>query len=186
MTEHNFHCETSCIYFYVCYSTVHYVWSRWTIEIEHKEATFWFSLFVLNAPTHLLTRWKSRDQPSLGPAVARTPPRLNSPSGRLSSRLNVVDWLRLSLRVKHLCLNIKTNNHKNWGFLCRFFTHFPKSFFMPLDFFLLSGDVGSVCVLSLLADLCGTPARSRWSVPCCSVSAAQTQNRCKPVRGTHW
>ncbi|TNN57389.1 hypothetical protein EYF80_032358 [Liparis tanakae] len=37
------------------------------------------------------------------------------------------------------------------------------SFFIPLDFFLLSGFVDNVLVLSLLADLCGSPARSRWS-----------------------
>lgn len=71
-------------------------------------------------------------------------------------------------------------------FLCVFFlkssatismlfsTHFPKSFFIPFDFFLLSGVVDSVFVLSLLADLCGSPARSRWSVPWRSISAVKT------------
>ncbi len=34
--------------------------------------------------------------------------------------------------------------------------------------------MGRVCVLSLSADLCGMPARSRWSVPSLSVSAVQT------------
>lgn len=48
--------------------------------------------------TDLLVFCRSRDQPSLGPAVALTPPRLNSLSERLSSRLNVVDWLLLSLQ----------------------------------------------------------------------------------------
>ncbi len=69
-----------------------------TPEIQNKGSTFRSSLFRLNAQTYLLTLWRSRDQPSLGPAVARTPPLLNSPSGRLSSRLNVVDWLLFSLQ----------------------------------------------------------------------------------------
>lgn len=54
--------------------------------------------FKPRTETHSLTLWRSRDQPSLGPAVARTPPLLNSPSGRLSSRLNVVDWLLFNLK----------------------------------------------------------------------------------------
>lgn len=55
-------------------------------------------------------------------------------------------------------------------------THFPNKALIPFDFFLPSGEVGSVCVLSLSADRCGIPARSRWSVPSRSVSAVCTQN----------
>lgn len=54
--------------------------------------------------THLLLlRCESRDQPSLGPAVALRPPLLNSDSGA-SSRLKDVDWLLLILgkRMKSL------------------------------------------------------------------------------------
>lgn len=60
---------------------------------------FWEStLSCVAVNTDLLVFCRSRDQPSLGPAVALTPPRLNSLSDRLSSRLNVVDWLLLSLQ----------------------------------------------------------------------------------------
>lgn len=62
-----------------------------------------------------------------------------------------------------------------------FQTHFPKSALIPLDFFLPSGEMGRVCVLSLSADLCGMPARSRWSVPSLSVSAVQTNTYTRPV-----
>lgn len=154
-------------------------------EIPNTETTFWVSLFRLNAQTYLLTLWRSRDQPSLGPAVARTPPLLNSPSGRLSSRLNVVDWLLFNLKKKnyiHFLHNLSESEllyscvslNQSWRSSCNYFTYFPNSFFIPLDFFLPSGVVGSVWVLSLLVDLCGIPAKSRWSVPCRSVSAKQT------------
>lgn len=57
--------------------------------------------------------------------------------------------------------------------MCSHNAYFPKIFLIPLDFFLPSGVVGSVWVLSLFCDLWGSPARSRWSVPCRSVSAMQ-------------
>jgi hypothetical protein len=47
--------------------------------------------------SYLLDCPKSRDQPSQGPAVALVPPLLNSGSD-MSSGLNVVDWLLLSLK----------------------------------------------------------------------------------------
>lgn len=49
------------------------------------------STSCVSVNTDLLVFCRSRDQPSLGPAVALTPPRLNSLSDRLSSKLNVVD-----------------------------------------------------------------------------------------------
>lgn len=64
----------------------------------------------------------------------------------------------------------------------RFSTYFPKMFLIPLDFFLLSGVVGSVWVLSLFCDLWGSPARSKWSVPCRSVSAMQEKCPWKPIK----
>lgn len=54
-------------------------------------------------------------------------------------------------------------------------TYFPKSFLKPLAFFLASGVVASVWVLSLVEERWGSPARSRCSVPCRSVSAADKQ-----------
>lgn len=62
-----------------------------------------------------------------------------------------------------------------WGGSLKVFrgnTYFPKSFLMPLAFFLASGVVASVWVLSLVEERWGSPARSRCSVPCRSVSAA--------------
>lgn len=151
------------------------VFGTWnSTQIYHYQV--W--LHRVYAQTHVWTRWRSRDQPSLGPAVARTPPLLNSAGGRLSSKLNVVDWLLFNLMKKEIefipriCW-VKLVS-KKWPKLRTLCTYFPKSFLIPLDFFAFSGVVGSVWVLSLLLDLCGSPARSRWSVPLCSVSAKQT------------
>lgn len=66
----------------------------------------------LNAQTYLCSLLRSRDQPNLGPAVARTPPLLKSCSGRSSSRLNVVDWLLFSL--KETTFNV-TSWQSNYG-----------------------------------------------------------------------
>lgn len=49
---------------------------------------------------YLLLRCESRDQPSLGPAVALRPPLLNSESGA-SSGFSEVDWLLLILGKKN-------------------------------------------------------------------------------------
>ena len=69
-------------------------------------------------------------------------------------------------------------------------TYFPKSFLMPVAFFLpVSGVVGSVCVLSLVEECCGSPARSRCSVPARSTSAVRenhrvsTRDRTRPAPG---
>lgn len=72
--------------------------------------------FKARRQTYLLALWKSRDHPSLGPAVARTPPLLNSPSARFSSRLNVVDWLLFNLKWE---IQTHTNKHreKTWLFV---------------------------------------------------------------------
>ena len=82
----------------LCPSSLYELYISLYSRLKTKKTTFRVLLFRLNAQTHLLTCWRSRDQPSLGPAVARTPPRLNSPSGKLSSRVNVVDWLLFNLQ----------------------------------------------------------------------------------------
>lgn len=112
---------------------------------------------MLNALTHLLTLWRSRDQPSLGPAVARTPPLLNSPSGRLSSKLNVVDWLLFNLNNKTLKLNTWKKEHSEGGCLQVFYS-LPKELFYSFGFFSAfwsSGErVGAVAIVRPLRQPC--------------------------------
>lgn len=100
---------------------------------QNKKAPYCISLYKLNTQTHLLTRWRSRDQPNLGPAVARTPPRLNSPSGRLSSRLKVVDWLLLSLLENTIFQSICHNVKKNYKYFFQY--SLSKQFLYSFRFF---------------------------------------------------
>ena len=113
----------------------------------------------------------SRDQPSLGPAVARTPPLLNSVSA--SSRLKDVEWLRFSLQECH-SINDRSSKESYDITLDRADTpYLPKNFMKPLDFFLVSGEQGRAS----WGFLGGTPARSRWSVPLRSVSAVKNNHK---------
>lgn len=128
-------------------------------ELECSVCWIWSSYFC----------FESRDQPSRGPAVALTPPLLNSISA--SSRSKEVEWLLFNLTEKrgtndeqmieqYMRPPVDTQRH-----------YLPKNFFNPLAAFLVSEDDGSgVASWDFLE---GTPAKSRCSVPLRSVSAVK-------------
>lgn len=97
-------------------------------DSKHTRGTKQANHFVrLNTQTYLFAVLRSRDQPNLGPAVARTPPLLKSPSGRLSSRLNVVDWLLFSLKIGHSIIHVKTFPWSNLSLYHRIVLHIDKT-----------------------------------------------------------
>ena len=77
----------------------------------------------------------SRDQPSRGPAVALTPPLLNSISAA-SSRLKEVEWLLFNLQEKHISshvcpLMLKHSEHTAWILPAE---EFPEAFRLLFGF----------------------------------------------------
>ena len=99
------------------------------------------------------------ERTSLGPAVARKPPLLSSPSSWSWPWAGMPDWLwRILGTTETLCFtgNISLNVTSVCG-VCMytvcvyisnrevFETYFPQSFLMPLWLFLFSGETGDCC-----------------------------------------
>lgn len=114
---------------------------------------------------------ESRDQPSRGPAVARTPPLLNSVCAS-PSRLKELEWLLFSLRERHATSEQRNRRVRRAEAAERYL---PKNLLKPLDFFLVSGEDGRRDPPRDCRG--GTPAKSRCSVALRSASAVKVTTR---------